>query len=95
MRIRRANRPALPAATVLITLIFEHMKTAVNQTLRDWYTDDKQDRQDKSKIASQESRVLTQKVLTLRLSTLLHPVHLVYPCLILLVFDLGINRIRQ
>jgi len=29
MRIGRAKMPALPAATVLITLIFEHMKTAV------------------------------------------------------------------
>jgi len=30
MRRRRANRPALPAAFTLITLLFSHLKTAVN-----------------------------------------------------------------
>jgi len=33
MRIRRAKMPALPAATALITLIFNHMKTAVINTM--------------------------------------------------------------
>jgi len=35
MRIGRARMPALPAWATLITLIFEHMKTAVKQIEND------------------------------------------------------------